>query len=150
MRQPASLAAGLVHDSSGRLFAVFWGSLVVVDLTTVLHLPTAVGTSGVVLVVAVASLRQTATTLMAAAAMGWLFVNAFLVNHLGQLGWTGLPDLWRLLLLLGAAGTAALLSDLDGFLTRARGRRDSARVPSHDAPGHPGASVEVGRHAVGR
>jgi hypothetical protein len=150
MRQSLSLARSLAHASGGRLFGVFWGSLVVVDLATVLRVPSAVGVAGVLLVVALGSRRQSTPTVLAAAGMGWLFVNGFLVNHLGQLGWHGLPDLWRLLLLVGVAWAAARAGDLDGILTRGHGRTPAARVPSHDAPGHPGSSVGQERHAVGR
>ena len=150
MRQATSLASTLVHESSGRLFGVFWGSLVVVDLATVLAVPSAVAVGGVALVVALGSWRQTTPTLLVAAGMGWLFVNGFLVNHLGQLGWDGLPDLWRLLLLTAVAWTAAHADDLDDFLTRVHRWRHAVRVPSRDVPGHPGPSADRERHSVGR
>lgn len=150
MRQGTSLASSLVRDSGGRLFGVFWGSLVVVDLAAVSHAPSALGVGGVAVVVALGSWRQTTWTMVAAASMGWLFVNGFVVNHLGQLGWDGLPDLWRLLLLTAVAWAAARAGNLDGFLTRASGWRDVTRVASHRAAGHPGTSLDEEKDAVGR
>jgi hypothetical protein len=150
MRAAPSLASALTRDAGGRLFGVFWGSLVMIDLATVSHVPLGVGMGGVVLVVVIGSWRQTTPTVLVAAAMGWLFVNGFLVNQLGELGWDGLPDLGRLVLFVAAAWVAGRTGDLDGFLTRVRGKRSSARVLSRDAPGHPGQSVGRERHAAGR
>ncbi|HEX6878015.1 MAG TPA: hypothetical protein VF165_20310 [Nocardioidaceae bacterium] len=150
MPQTTSLVSALTRDAGGRLFGVFWGSLVMIDLATVTHAPSDVGTGGVVLVVVAGSWRQTTPTVLAAAGMGWLFVNGFLVNRLGELSWDGLPDLGRLVLFAAVAWAASRTGDLDGFLTRVRERRRSARVPSRDAPGHPGQSVGRERHAAGR
>lgn len=150
MRPSTSLASSLAHSVGGRLFGVFWGSLVVIDLVGPAHVPLTVATGAVVLVVAVGSWRQSVPTALAAAAMGWMFVNGFLVNNLGQLGWGGFPDLWRLVLLVAVASVAAWAGDLDAFLTPVRRPDRSARVSSRAEPSDPARSVGRESHAVSR
>ena len=143
------MAAALTRDAGGRLFFVFWSSLVVIDLAAASHAPPEVAVAGVVLVVATGSWGQRLGTGLAAAGMGWLFVNGFLVNQLGVLRWSGTGDLWRLLLLLAVAFAAGRAGTLDGFLTRGDRADHSAWVRSHDGRGRPGSSAEQEKHAVG-
>lgn len=136
MRPSRSLATSLVRDPGGRLFGVFWGCLVAVDVAGLLRLSLPVATAAVAVVVAVGSWGQTGRTLLAAGGMGWLFVNGFLVNRWGDLRWQGTGDLWRLLLLLAVAWAAAEAGNLDGFLTPSGRRPHGPRVPSHGARGY--------------
>lgn len=136
------------RDAGGRLFGVFWGSLVVIDLAALCHVPRGAAIVGIAFVVAVGSWRQSRPTVLAAAGMGWLFVNGFLVNRLGVLRWDGIGDLWRLLIFLAVAWAAAKPGNIDGFLTRGQRNELPSRVPSQGPPGHPGRSVHQEKHAV--
>lgn len=144
------MASSLTDSAAGRLFGVFWGSLVVIDLAGLTHLPFAVATGGVVLMVGVACWRQGTMTPLAAAGMGWMFVNGFLVNRLGQLGWDGFPDFWRLLLVTTVALLAGRPGGLDGFLARAARWRAPARVRSQAGPSDARERVGRERNPVGR
>jgi MFS family permease len=55
-----------------------------------------------------AALTLDQLVLAGVALLGWLVVNGFLVDRLGELSWHGSPDLYRMLLLLvaGAFGLA--------------------------------------------
>jgi nitroreductase len=92
--------------AGGRLFAAYWLSLAVVDLPA----PGPVLVAGVLLVVAVCSVRQGLVTAVAAAGIGWLFVTGFVVDRLGELTWHGSADAVRLLLLVAAAAATAHLT----------------------------------------
>ena len=56
-----------------------------------------------------AALTLDQLALAGVALLGWLVVNGFLVDHLGELSWHGSADLYRMLLLVvaGAFGLAA-------------------------------------------
>lgn len=130
MSKGSSSARRVLRDPGARLFCVFWGSLAAVDLATLLRAPRAVTVLGVVVVVAVGSWRQGAPAGLAAAVIGWLFVNGFVENSLGALHWRGPADLVVLLLVVAAESVAARCG-IDGFLTREpRGGR-AARVRSN-------------------
>lgn len=139
----------MLRDAGAHLFGVFWGCILVIDLAGILDLPRTVALLAILLVVGIGSWRQTRPTVLAAAGMGWLFVNGFLVNHLGVLRWDGPGDLWRLLALVAVAWSVARRGDLDGFLTRRRRSRRTGWVRSDGAPAHPAGSVPQEEHAVG-
>jgi len=92
-------------DAGARLFAAYWGALVVVDLTD----GTAAVTATALLVVG-CSLRQHPVTAVAVAVEGWLFLVGFLGNGHGALVLHGTADVVRLLLLLVLATTTAALT----------------------------------------
>lgn len=149
MRRATSLASAMLRDAGARLFGVFWGCFLVVDLAGVLHLPLTVGLLTVLLVVGIGSWQQSRPAVLAAAGMGWLFVNGFLVNHLGVLRWEGPGDFWRLLALVAVAWSVARRGDLDGFLTRRRRSRRAWWVRSDGAPANPAGPVTQEEHAIG-
>ena len=88
-----------------RLFAAYWGALVVVDLAD----GTAAVAATAVLVVA-CSVHQPAVTAVAVAVEGWLFLVGFLGDGHGALVLHGSADIGRLLLLLAVAVTTAALT----------------------------------------
>ena len=88
-----------------RLFATYWGCVVLVDLT-----PRGVVTvAGILVLVAACSVHLDPVGAVAVAATGWLFTVGFVSNAHGELAPHGWNDLAVLaLLVLAAAGAAAL------------------------------------------
>ena len=129
MGKKRSLAHALARDAGARLFYMFWAALVVVDVADAARAPSGVAVGGMALLVVQASRGQHPGTAAAAAAMGWLFVNGFSENRLGELHWHGGADV-RLLLLLLAAAVVGSHAGIDGVLTRTRRDRSDARVGS--------------------
>jgi hypothetical protein len=89
-----------------RVGAVLWGGLAVVDLGTVAHAPSYAELAAVALLVTAGSIGMRTPTAAAAAVVGWLVVNGFVVHRFGVLGFDGAPDVARLALLVGLATTA--------------------------------------------
>ena len=130
MTRPQSLSQTLVRGGAGRLFLVFWGSLMAVDVAGVARAPRAVAVGGVVAVVVVGSLGQHVPTALLAAGTGWLFVNGFVEDRLGVLRWHPATDAGLLVLLVVFATLAARRSVLDAILTHAARTRARPRVRS--------------------
>ena len=93
--------------ASVRVGIVLWGGLLLVDVGRLTAVPPYAELGALALLVAVASLGMRTTTALAAALVGWLVFNGFVVHRLGVLGFDGTPDLARLGLLAGLALTAA-------------------------------------------
>ncbi len=89
-----------------RVGVVLWGGLAAVDLGTLTHTPSYAELGAVALLVTAASIGMRPTTAGAAALVGWLVVNGFVVHRFGVLGFDGAPDLARLALLAALAMTA--------------------------------------------
>jgi hypothetical protein len=94
--------------AGGRLFATYWGCVVVVDVAA----PHRAAVAGVAVVVVLCSLNQPPSVAVWAAGIGWLFVTGFVANLHGELALHGPADAARLVLLVAAGtGTAVLTSD---------------------------------------
>jgi hypothetical protein len=93
--------------ASVRVGIVLWGGLALVDLGRLTAAPAYAELGAVAVLVMAASVGMRTTTALAAALVGWLVVNGFVVHRLGVLGFDGTPDLARLGLLAGLALTAA-------------------------------------------
>ena len=74
-----------------------------------------------------AALTLDQLALAGVALLGWLVVNGFLVDHLGELSWHGSADLYRMLLLVvaGAFGLAAGEAHRQLIALRARWTADA-------------------------
>jgi hypothetical protein len=93
----------LRDSSSYRLLWTLWGGLAVIDVGQLLGMDAAVLVCAVAVWVAGCCVRADAWTALAAAAVGWLIVDGFVVNGLGTLRFVGLGDVLRAGILLGAA-----------------------------------------------
>jgi hypothetical protein len=93
--------------ASVRVGIVLWGGLALVDVARVTAVPSYAVLAAVALLVAASSVGMRTSTALAAALVGWLVVNGFVVHRLGVLGFDGTPDLARLGLMAGLALTAA-------------------------------------------
>jgi hypothetical protein len=99
-RARSSLRTVLVREASGRMFAAYWGSLVLVDLTR--EVPAlAVGT--VAVLVAALSTHQAYVARLGVAVTGWLFLTGFVSHTGGDLRGLGTTDLLVLALLVAVA-----------------------------------------------
>ena len=107
----------LVEGSAARLFAAYWGSLLLVDLT---HGVRSLALPAVALLVAALSTGRTVAVAVCVAVIGWLFVTGFAVNSLGELRVTGPADGVRVAVLLAGAMLGRLASRHVG---PGRGRR---------------------------
>lgn len=130
MTRPKSLLRTLAQDGAGRLFLVFWGSLLAVDLAGLTRAPRALAAGGVVAVVVVGSLGQRVPTALLAAGTGWLFVNGFVEDSLGVLRWHAATDVGLIVLLVVLATLAARSSVLDAILTHTARTRARPRARS--------------------
>jgi hypothetical protein len=100
---PVSLHAHLRLAPSYRLFVMLWGGLAAIDVGHLLGAPPLVLLTVVTAVTAGCCVRTSRTTAIGVAAVGWLLVNGFVVNELGDLRLTGVGDLLDGVLLLGVA-----------------------------------------------
>jgi hypothetical protein len=89
-----------------RLGIVLWGGLLLIDVGRVSHAPAYAELGAVAVLVTAASVGMRTPTAGAAALVGWLVVNGFVVHRFGVLGFDGTPDVARLALLVGLAMTA--------------------------------------------
>jgi hypothetical protein len=94
------------HLSGVRVGLVLWGGLALVDLGTLTHAPAYAELGAIAVLVTAASIGMRTPTAAAAALVGWLVVNGFVVHRLGVLGFDGTPDIARLALLAALAMTA--------------------------------------------
>jgi hypothetical protein len=85
------------------LASAFGASFLLVAVSHVVGLSTFWAVSLIALVVGVCSTGATWPASLGVGVIGWLFVTGFVINSLGELHVTGLSDVWRLLLLVGAA-----------------------------------------------
>jgi hypothetical protein len=90
-----------------RVGIVLWGGLLLIDVGRVTHVPSYAELGAVALLVTASSVGMRAYTALAAAGVGWLVVNGFVVHSFGVLGFDGAPDVARLGLLVGLATTAS-------------------------------------------
>jgi len=90
-----------------RVGIVLWGGLALVDLGRVTHAPSYAELGAIALLVTAASVGMRTSTALAAAVVGWLVVNGFVVHSVGVLGFDGTPDVARIGLLVGLAATAS-------------------------------------------
>ena len=102
-RRTPSLGRHVAGLLAGRLFVVFWGGLVVIDLGLASGLPAPVTGGALVVLTAGCSWRQGWVGSVAVAAVSWLMVNGFVENAAGQLALTGRADLIWLLALFAPA-----------------------------------------------
>jgi len=106
-RPRAPLREHLVRSAAGRLFAAYWGSLVVVDLTR--GLGDVVGLLALLTLAVLCSTRQGPLVSAGVAATVWLFLTGFVVNSYGLLALSGPADAVRLgVLVLAAIVTARI------------------------------------------
>jgi hypothetical protein len=97
-----------LHEVNGvRLFVALWGGLALLDLARLVGAAPLVQLGAISLLVAGCSLRVTRAVAVSVALIGWLLLNGFVVHRYGQLGFVGVGDLVRALLLLGVALTVA-------------------------------------------
>jgi hypothetical protein len=80
--------------------------LAVLDLARVAGAPPLVQLATITALVGLCSVGTTRTVAVCVAAIGWLLANGFVVHTLGQLGFVGLGDVVRAVLLLAVALTA--------------------------------------------
>ena len=85
------------------LAAAFTTSLLLVAGAHVVELPTYWAVALIAIGVGLCSTGATWRASLGVAVIGWLFVTGFVINRLGELHVTGLPDAWRLLLMVGVA-----------------------------------------------
>jgi hypothetical protein len=90
-----------------RVGIVLWGGLALVDVGRATSAPSYAELGAIALLVTASSVGMRAHTALAAALVGWLVVNGFVVHSLGVLGFDGTPDVARLGLLVGLAATAS-------------------------------------------
>jgi len=102
-------AEWLVATPPSRLFACLWGGLAVVDLARLAEAPAWSQTVAIAVLVMACSLRQSRSTALAVAMIGWLVVDGFIQNAYGQLTFGGAGDAARAVLLAGAALVARRL-----------------------------------------
>jgi hypothetical protein len=100
-RVPWSELAGV------RVGIVLWGGLFLVDVGRVTHAPSYAELGAIALLVTASSVGMRAYTALAAAGVGWLVLNGFVVHDFGVLGFDGAPDVARLGLLVGLATAAS-------------------------------------------
>jgi hypothetical protein len=93
----------LAHLAGVRLSVVLWGGLAVVDLWRLTGTTSYVALGALALLVALCSIGMPPGTCVTAGVVGWLLANGFVVHHLGVLRYDGLPDVARLVLLVGVA-----------------------------------------------
>ena len=81
-----------------------------------------------------AALTLDQLALAGVAALGWLVVNGFLVDHLGELSWHGSADLYRMLLLVVAGGFGLAAGEVYRQLValRARWMAEAQEGPAAD------------------
>jgi hypothetical protein len=89
-----------------RVGIVLWGGLLLIDAGRLTHAPAYAELGAVAVLVTVASVGMHTPTAGAAALVGWLVVNGFVVHRFGVFGFDGTPDVARLALLVGLAMTA--------------------------------------------
>jgi hypothetical protein len=89
-----------------RVGVVLWGGLLLIDAGRIGHAPAYAELGAVAVLVTAASVGMRTSTAGAAALVGWLVVNGFVVHQFGVLGFDGTPDIARLALLVGLALTA--------------------------------------------
>ena len=108
-RRAGVAVAGIpwVELAGVRVGIVLWRGLALVDVGRLAHAPSYAELGAVALLVAASSVGMRTTTALAAALVGWLVVNGFVVHSVGVLGFDGAPDVARLGLLVGLAATAS-------------------------------------------
>jgi hypothetical protein len=112
VRTSGSSPDWLVQLPGFRYFAVFWGSMVAVDLGRLLSSTVWASTVLLAGIVCLCSRGQRPALVAAAGVTGWLFLTGFVVNDGGALTLTGAADAGRLFLLLTCAGLGAALPTL--------------------------------------
>ena len=90
-----------------RVGIVLWGGLALEDIGRLSHVPSYAELGAIALLVTASSVGMRTSTALAAALVGWLVVNGFVVHSVGVLGFDGTPDVARLGLLVGLATTAS-------------------------------------------
>jgi hypothetical protein len=90
-----------------RVGVVLWGGLALVDVGRLAHAPSYAALGAVAVLVTVSSVGMRTSTALAAALVGWLVIDGFVVHSVGVLGFDGPPDVARLGLLVGLATTAS-------------------------------------------
>jgi hypothetical protein len=90
-----------------RVGIVLWGGLALVDIGRLSHAPSYAELGAIALLVTASSVGMRTSTALAAALVGWLVVNGFVVHSVGVLGFDGTPDVARLGLLVALATSAA-------------------------------------------
>ncbi len=105
---PSARADGIpwVELSGIRLGVVLWGGLAVIDVARVAGVPSYGVLGALTVLVAMSSVGMRTRTALAAAGIGWLLVDGFVVHRYGVLGFDGNPDVARLALLVGVATAA--------------------------------------------
>ncbi|HEY3530516.1 MAG TPA: hypothetical protein VGK78_15330 [Nocardioides sp.] len=93
--------------SGVRVGIVLWGGLAVVDVGSLAHAPAYAELGAVAVLVSVASFGVRLPTATAAALVGWLVVDGFVIHRFGVLGFDGTPDVARLAVLVVLATAAA-------------------------------------------
>jgi hypothetical protein len=113
----------------GRFLAVFWGSMLAVDLLRAVGASPGASTVAVAVVVAGCCWGQSAKVTAAAAGIGWLFVTGFVVHAGGALAPIGVGDVGRLAALLGLACLTSAAGTVVGRLVRQVAVRVAGREP---------------------
>jgi hypothetical protein len=90
-----------------RVGIVLWGGLALVDIGRLSHAPSYAELGAIALLVTASSVGMRTSTAFAAALVGWLVVNGFVVHSVGVLGFDGTPDVARIGLLVGLATAAS-------------------------------------------
>jgi hypothetical protein len=90
-----------------RVGVVLWGGLALVDVGRMTHAPSYAALGAIAVLVTVSSVGMRTSTALAAALVGWLVIDGFVVHSVGVLGFDGTPDVARLGLLVGLAMTAS-------------------------------------------
>jgi hypothetical protein len=103
----SSLRGTLTQGGAGRLFAAYWGSLVLVDLTRPAPF---VAATAVAALVAVLAGHQPYVVGLGVAGTGWLFLDGFVSHTGGDLRGTGPADLLLLAVLVVVAALAGALT----------------------------------------
>lgn len=102
-RIPSRVRSHVKQPAGINLAAAFSTSFLLVAVAQVVGLSTYEAVTLIAIVVGLCSTGATWPATLGVAVIGWLFVTGFVINSRGELHITGLPDLSRLLLMLGVA-----------------------------------------------
>jgi len=92
-----------------RLLVALWAGLALLDVVRLMGPAPLVQLAAITALVACCSLGVSRAMSVNVAGIGWLLLNGFVVHRYGQLGFVGVGDVARAVLLLGVALTAAEL-----------------------------------------
>jgi hypothetical protein len=82
----------------------------------------------------VAAVSRDGWAVAASVVLGWLVVNGFLVDRMGELSWHGSPDLLRLMLLVLIGGSGLVLGDaMDGLRAMRNTKTENDEKEKRDA-----------------